>query len=142
MMRFYTDPTREDEATAFPNAEVFHSSEYERILFALGWYWRWGFPDCLADKSSHGPFDTEALAIADARKDSDALPVFYECGICGHCHPWRWNNDCRDDTNRLTCSELEDTYGQDGYELRSMEDRVSADRQTRHSADARSDGAE
>lgn len=54
-------------------------------------------------------------------------PVYYECGICDHCHPWDWNGDCRDDANRLTCDHLDDKHGQDGYELRSMNERVEAD---------------
>lgn len=54
-------------------------------------------------------------------------PVYYECGICDHCHPWDWNRDCREDANRLTEEELDNLHGQDGYELRSMDDRVSAD---------------
>lgn len=38
-------------------------------------------------------------------------PTFYDCGICGHWHPVDWNGDCRDDANRFTTSQLEDTYG-------------------------------
>jgi hypothetical protein len=54
-------------------------------------------------------------------------PVYYECGICGHCHPWDWSADCRDDANRFTNQELDDKHGQDGWECRSMEERVEAD---------------
>lgn len=56
-----------------------------------------------------------------------ATATFYECGICGHIHPWEWDGDCRDDANRLTLNELDDQYGENGYELRSMADRLAAD---------------
>jgi hypothetical protein len=26
--------------------------------------------------------------------------TLYECGICGECHHWQFNGDCRDDANR------------------------------------------
>lgn len=55
------------------------------------------------------------------------MPVYYECEICGHCHPWSWNGDCRDDANRFTGDQLDEKHGQDGYELRSMDERVAAD---------------
>ncbi len=54
-------------------------------------------------------------------------PVYYECGICDHFHPWHWDGDCRDDANRLTYDQLDERHGQDGYELRSMDERVTAD---------------
>lgn len=58
-----------------------------------------------------------------------AKPRFYECGICGHCHPWDWNADCRDDANRFTNDQLEAKHGEEGkdFELLSWEDRVAAD---------------
>jgi hypothetical protein len=31
-----------------------------------GWYWQACFPGCLPDGEPEGPFETEALAIADA----------------------------------------------------------------------------
>ena len=54
-------------------------------------------------------------------------PVFYECGICSHCHPWDWDGDCREDAFRFTCDALDDRYGPLGYVLVDMEDRVAAD---------------
>ncbi len=54
--------------------------------------------------------------------------VYYECGICEHYHPWGWDGDCRDDANRLTREQLDDRHGQDDYELRSMDERVAADK--------------
>lgn len=53
--------------------------------------------------------------------------VYYECGICGHVHPWNWNGDCREDANRFSLNDLDDRFSEDGYELRSMEDRTAAD---------------
>jgi hypothetical protein len=54
---------------------------------------------------------------------------FYACGICDHCHLWDWHGDCRrDDANRFTCQQLEEKYGEDGFELRTMEERVAGDR--------------
>lgn len=52
---------------------------------------------------------------------------FYECGICGHNHPWDWRGDCREDSNRFTNAALDETYGQTGYELSSWEERQNAD---------------
>ncbi|HEY6766622.1 MAG TPA: hypothetical protein VI386_17825 [Candidatus Sulfotelmatobacter sp.] len=48
--------------------------------------------------------------------DTKPIPQFYECGICGHCHPILWDGDCRDDNNRFTNQELDDKYGADGWE--------------------------
>jgi hypothetical protein len=39
------------------------------------------------------------------------LPVYYDCGICGHFHPIAWNGDCRDDANRFTHDDLETKHG-------------------------------
>ena len=62
-MQFYTDPTRESDPFALPNAETFHNningSEY--------WYWWSCFPGCLPDSDPVGPFDTEQAAIDDAQ---------------------------------------------------------------------------
>lgn len=54
-------------------------------------------------------------------------PIYYECGICGHAHPWEFNGDCRDNANRFTFESLDSKHGADGYELRSMEERLEAD---------------
>jgi hypothetical protein len=54
-------------------------------------------------------------------------PRYYDCGICGHNHPWDWDGDCREDANRFTDMELDAKHGQDGYELASMDERVAAD---------------
>lgn len=52
------------------------------------------------------------------------MAIFYECGICDCYHPWEWDGDCRDDANRL--HEIPDDA-----DLRSMEDRLRADREGR-----------
>ena len=43
-------------------------------------------------------------------------PKFYECGGCGHCHPFGFSGDCRDDKNRFTHAELDEKYGSGGWE--------------------------
>jgi len=55
------------------------------------------------------------------------IPKFYECDICGHCHPWDWDGDCRENSNRFTNDELDRRYKADGYELASMDERLAAD---------------
>lgn len=37
---------------------------------------------------------------------SDRPFVFYECGICGHYHPAKFDGDCRDDANRYGTNDL------------------------------------
>lgn len=75
MTYHYSDPSRESDAHALPNVEVFkHPSDY--LLGSTeergpspkpGWYWAAGFPGCLWDSDPVGPFDTEAEALEDAR---------------------------------------------------------------------------
>lgn len=54
-------------------------------------------------------------------------PVFYDCEICGHFHPWDRDGDCRDDANRFSYDQLDAKYGPNNYEIRDMEERVAAD---------------
>lgn len=54
-------------------------------------------------------------------------PKYYECDICGHNHPWDFNGDCRDDSNRFTDEALDAKHGAHGYELVPMSDRLEAD---------------
>ena len=70
-------------------------------------------------------------------------PHYYECGICGHLHPWSFNGDCRDDANRFTFEQLDATHGKPvfteawhmhledrqggGYVVSTMDERVVAD---------------
>lgn len=63
-------------------------------------------------------------------------PVYYDCEICGHLHPWEFNGDCRDNSMRFTCAEIDAKHRRDGYEVRTMEERVDAD-----NAQERDDGA-
>ena len=80
MTQIYTDPAREIEPFALPNAEVFYFSQLEAnynlenldhededTLTEVGWYWVSCFPGCLPDSDASGPYDTEAEAIADAQ---------------------------------------------------------------------------
>jgi hypothetical protein len=62
--------------------------------------------------------------------------TIFECGICSCFHPWDFAGDCRDDANRYATPEdfLEskglkefNANGQLCLEVRSMEDRVTAD---------------
>ena len=81
MSQFYSDASRESEANALPDCEVFHWSrreayEYFRqddpdaqiFDYDAGWYWWSCFPGCLPDGEANGPFDSEELAIEDARQ--------------------------------------------------------------------------
>lgn len=54
-------------------------------------------------------------------------PVFYLCEICGAHHPWNWNGDCRENNARYSYEKLDKQFGCDGWEERSMSDRVAAD---------------
>ena len=79
-MQIYSDPTRADDPTALPDCEVFYMSAGELSCDVAGdvpddecepalpgWYWWPCFPGCLPDGDPVGPFDTEAMAIADAQ---------------------------------------------------------------------------
>jgi hypothetical protein len=73
-MQFYTDPEREFDPNALPDAEVFTESTYghdiEEEPFSPGFYWWSCLPGCLPDSEPIGPFDTEQEAIDDARERS------------------------------------------------------------------------
>ena len=78
-MEFYTDPERENDPNALPDAEVFTVNasdclpdtvfwnDDEGEPFPSGFYWWARLPGCLADSDPIGPFDTEQQAIDDAR---------------------------------------------------------------------------
>lgn len=55
-------------------------------------------------------------------------PTFYLCEICGAHHPWGWNGDCRENAARFDYETLDKTFGPNGWDERSMTDRVAADR--------------
>lgn len=79
-MQAYFDKTRENEPTSLPDCEIFHVSQMEcnynlenldhaneYTITEPGWYWWSCFPGCLPDSEATGPFDSEALALEDAR---------------------------------------------------------------------------
>lgn len=73
-MQVYTDPSRENEPEALPNAEVFYAEageldEYFEGASLEGWYWWACFPGCLPDGEPNGPFETEEEARADAQEE-------------------------------------------------------------------------
>lgn len=54
--------------------------------------------------------------------------IIYECGICSCYHPWEFDGDCRDDTNRIADpDEYAKQLGVPDVEVRSMEDRMVFD---------------
>jgi hypothetical protein len=90
MSQFYTDPSRESEPTALPDAEVFYvetgewgwlkngdriqtgDPDWDEVTDTneAGYYWWSCFPGCLPDGQPNGPFETEEEAIADAREQA------------------------------------------------------------------------
>lgn len=59
--------------------------------------------------------------------------IIYECEICSAYHPWDWQGDCRDDTNRFASpEEYAESLGLQStqIDIRSMDDRVAADEQS------------
>lgn len=73
MSQHYSDPDRESDPHALPDIETFHfdgcdpSDPIMAGHVEPGWYWWACFPGCIPDSDPHGPFETEALALADAR---------------------------------------------------------------------------
>ena len=56
--------------------------------------------------------------------------VLYECNICSCLHPWNWNSDCRDDTNRYgDTQDYAEKYNVSQYDITVVEweDRIEAD---------------
>jgi len=80
-MYFYSDPSRQDEPHSLPDYEVFYrtleeNSEYGTLdgddePVPSGWYYWYCFPGCLPDSDPTGPYDTEQLAIADAKENAE-----------------------------------------------------------------------
>ena len=78
-MQIYTDPKREQDPYALPNAEVFEVSESDcqpgsvfwndddNEPFKPGFYWWACMPGCMPDSDPQGPFKTEQEAIDDAQ---------------------------------------------------------------------------
>jgi len=81
MSQFYTDPSRETDEYALPDAEVFWAAtgelngclEYleEDETSLSGFYWQPCFPGCMPDGAPIGPFETEEEAIQDARGENE-----------------------------------------------------------------------
>jgi hypothetical protein len=78
MSYFYSDPSRESDPHALPDAEVFYADAGDLDeCFGLGddddepspagWYAYACFPGCLPDGDPCGPFDSEAEAIEEWR---------------------------------------------------------------------------
>ena len=74
MAQFYSDPSREGDTWAPPDAEVFFEQSDTGFVTdegeprGRGWYYWYCSPGCLPDGGPIGPFATEAEAIADARE--------------------------------------------------------------------------
>lgn len=45
----------------------------------------------------------------------DGLPVFYECGCCGHYHNNDFFGDCREDSQRFSFQDLDAAFGIDKW---------------------------
>ena len=70
----YSNPNQEHEQHSLPNAEVFHSSDYDlqqmwgeniNAHFTPGYYYWFCFPGCLPDSDPYGPFETQEDAIRE-----------------------------------------------------------------------------
>ena len=83
MSQAYSNPKRANEPHALPNVEIFYISPAQASnrcsqyddgtsddCSSPGWYWWSCFPGCLPDSDPFGPFETKALALADARATS------------------------------------------------------------------------
>lgn len=77
--------------------------------------------DCIRIETTQGTYGFPADHLIDSTLEQPKAQ-FYYCGGCGHWHPPEFMGDCRDDANRFTTSELEDRYGQDGFEPVNPED--------------------
>jgi hypothetical protein len=73
-MQAYSDTSRESDAYALPDLEVFQVSESELCgdwtVSEAGWYYWFCFPGCLPDSDPIGPFATSDAALADAREET------------------------------------------------------------------------
>jgi hypothetical protein len=80
MAYHYSSESRESR-NALPDLEVFYAAEGELEsrdqdaepgeTLPAGWYYWYCFPGCLPDSEPNGPFETEDLALADAREGTD-----------------------------------------------------------------------
>lgn len=93
-MQIYSDPVRQDDQYALPDAEVFFRSQRDfiragdetwmknRIIEEMkgvgnnfvaasnlaGWYFWFCLPGCLPDSDAFGPYQTEKEAISELRE--------------------------------------------------------------------------
>ena len=52
-----------------------------------------------------------AEAYREGREAGNAPAKYYECGGCGHYHPFGWTGDCRDNARRSTGAQLDSLHG-------------------------------
>lgn len=80
MTLMYSDSSREYDAQALPDIEVFYAKRGEvrredtlgrEYGAGKGWYWWYCFPGCLPESEANGPFPTEEAAIADCKSQQD-----------------------------------------------------------------------
>ena len=45
-----------------------------------------------------------------------SLPAFVECGSCGAYHNVAYEGDCRNDDERFNIEDLNEKYGEDGWD--------------------------
>jgi len=50
------------------------------------------------------------------------LPRFYHCGCCEQYHAVEFDGDCRDDSARFNPEDLDEQYGDHGWEEIDQED--------------------
>lgn len=53
--------------------------------------------------------------IRAATASESGLPVYEECGCCGHRHRPGWVGDCRDDAHRFTDEQLDARHGANNW---------------------------
>ena len=47
----------------------------------------------------------------------DKNKVYYIlCQHCSHFHPWFWDGDCTNDSNRFTYEQLDERHGSNGWD--------------------------
>jgi|HubBroStandDraft_4_1064222.scaffolds.fasta_scaffold00027_47 hypothetical protein len=60
--------------------------------------------------------DRAKQLLAIAVRQSREGPRFFECGCCGHMHSPDFWGDCRQDSERFTCMELDEVFGENAWE--------------------------
>lgn len=74
MTQFYSEPSREHDAWALPDCEVFYANTGELHIDGMddepseaGFYFWFCFPGCMPESEPYGPYPTEQAAIDAAR---------------------------------------------------------------------------